>query len=690
MTILTLTSAASRTSASGDGPDSRQWLEEVESPRALAWVHEHNARALAAVRDRAPFGDVERETRDVLLASDRIPMPNFRGEAVDNFWQDERAVRGIWRTTTLAGYAQENPPWETILDLDALAAREGENWVWAGADCLPEDPTRCLVSLSRGGKDAVVVREFDVATKSFIEGGFTLSEAKTRVTWWDADTLLVATEFGPDSLSPAGYPLEVRQWKRGEPLSQARRIYRGEPKDMSVHVWTLRDGDERHGLLLRMRSWLDMDAFELREDGTLRALSLPADIRLEDIYHGRLLTLLRSDWKVGDRTLLAGSAVAVPLSHPDQPELLLAPTASSAIDSIFRAGDAFYVESLVNVKSELQRGQLDAAGRLTLTPVDLPKGGTLRVFASARRQGHLLASYVDFLRPSEIFYLDPAGAPRSLRHAPARFDSSPYVSEQLFARSADGTRVPYFVVHSKNIVYNGQNPTWLTAYGGFELARVPYYLGATGRTWLDRGGVFVLANIRGGGEFGPAWHQQAIRENRVRVFEDFEAVAADLAQRQITSPAKLGISGGSNGGLLVGAVTMRHPELFGAVVCEVPLLDMLRYHLLLAGSSWMDEYGNPDDPAMREVLRSYSPYHNVRAGVRYPRILFMTSTKDDRVHPGHARKMAALLEEHGQDVLFYENTEGGHGGSANLEQMVLMESLEASFLWQTLGPPPEK
>lgn len=655
-------------------PDPHLWLEEVESPEALGWVRKRNEKSLATLTAGRRYAEVESSVRSIVLAKDRVPMPSLAKGWVTNFWQDATHVRGVWRRATVAEYERESPRWETLLDVDALARDEKENWVWKGASGLPPEHDRYLVFLSRGGKDASVVREFDVPTRSFVADGFVLPEAKSRVGWKDADTLLVATDFGPGSLTRSGYPRLLKEWKRGGGRSE---VLAGLESDVSVSGSTVFRPEGRWTFLRRSPAFFQTETRLLEADGTRRLLPLPLDASIQGGFQGSLLALLRSPWKGAP----AGSLAAVPLPAASEPEVLLAPGPRSSIQDVAVTRSAVYVQLLDDVKGRVVRFRRSGAG-WTKEPVDLPDHGSVGFVSSDPFDDRLYLRFESFLVPSTLYVLD-GDELRPVKRMPARFSAEGLAVEQREARSQDGTAVPYFVVRRKDA--GEDRPTLLYGYGGFEIPLTPSYLGVTGKVWLEAGGAYVLANIRGGGEFGPAWHQAALKERRQNAFDDFIAVAEDLVRRKVTSPRRLGIMGASNGGLLVGATFTQRPDLFGAVVCGVPLLDMTRFHKLLAGHSWVAEYGDPDDPAQGQAIRRWSPYQNVRAGVTYPKVFFVTSTKDDRVHPGHARKMVARMEAQGHDVLYFENIEGGHGAAANLEQRVRRSALEFSFLFRQLA-----
>ncbi len=676
--------------AAADAPDPRLWLEQIESPRALAWVKGQDEKTLSQLRADPRWKSVEADARAVTLASDRIPWPSLRGGRLYNFWQDSAHVRGIWRRTTPEEYRKPSPRWETVLDLDALAAAEKENWVWKGADCLQPEQSRCLLSLSRGGGDAVVVREFDADKKAFVAGGFYLPEAKSDVAWFAADALLVGTDFGPGTLTRAGYPRVVKLWKRGRPLSEARTVYEGRVEDVSVSPSVQRRPEGRLAVVEEALDFFSSRKFLVGADGAAREIPLPRGAELRGWYDGRVLASLRAPWVVAGATIPAGALIALPADAKDAAavETVWTPTAETSLQGVSSARSALYLSTLDDVQGVLLRARRDGA-RWSVSRLPFASGASLNVAAADDFSDLLLVDVETFLTPSSILAWDGGAAhpkPETWRSLPARFDASGLSAEQRWAVSRDGTRVPYFLVRRSSAPFDGTTPTLLYGYGGFEISLDPYYLATVGRLWLSRGGAFALANIRGGGEFGPRWHEAALKEHRQRAFDDFEAVAEDLSKTKETSPRRLAIQGGSNGGLLVATALTQRPELFGAVLCEVPLTDMLRYSHLLAGNSWVGEYGDPDVPAQAAYLRRYSPYQNVRSDARYPPALIYSSTKDDRVDPGHARKFAARLEEAGQPVLYYENTEGGHSAAANLEQTVKRYAIEYTFLLKELMP----
>ncbi len=694
--LLTPLAAMTQTTAAAapDAEDPYAWLEEVQGERALAWVRERNALTQKQLQQQPEFGALRKELLDVLNSRDRIPAISRRGDFVYNLWQDEQHKRGLWRRTTLTEYRKAQPAWETVLDLDALGAAEKESWVFAGANCLAPEYRHCLLSLSRGGSDARVVREFDLQEKRFVAGGFELPEAKSEVEWIDANSIYVGTDFGPGSLTDSGYVRVIKRWKRGTPLAEATTVFEGERSDVAASVSVDKSRGFERTLFSRALDFYNSRHWLLQHDGRLQALDLPTDVQPQ-FWGSKLLLTLRQDWRIGDTvhaagSLLIGDAQAV-LRGERQFQTLFKPSGTRSLAGYGLTRSRVLLNISDKVASRLE--EWDFSGKTpALRPVKAPFPGTLSLaslhdpaLAKDVLAERYLLQYTDFLTPDTL-YLAQTGsdAREALKSRLPLFDAQGMRAEQLFARSADGTEVPYFVVWPAGAKADGKNPTLLYGYGGFEVPLQPWYSGGFGRAWYRRGGVLVLANIRGGGEFGPSWHQAATRENKQKSYDDFIAVAEDLIRRGISSREHLGIMGGSNGGLLVGAVMVQRPELFKAVVCQVPLLDMRRYHKLLAGASWMAEYGDPDKAEDWAFISKYSPYQNVRADRRYPQLLFTTSTRDDRVHPGHARKMAARMLAQGHELLYYENIEGGHGGAADNEQRATLQAMEYSHLWQQL------
>ena len=670
------------------------WLEEVEGAEALAWAAEQNAFAVPRLQGDARFESVRKEIENLLTSDDRIPMPDLIDGQIYNFWQDDSHVRGLLRRTSLESYMSDDPQWETIIDIDSLAMKEDANWVYKGRSCLQNDPHRCLLRLSDGGKDAVVLREFDLDDKNFVEGGFTVAEAKTNVDWLNADTLLIGTDFGEGSLTSSGYARTLRIWPRGSDINDAEQIIEADSQDMSIGVSTVKGKDSLYSFVTRRPDFFSEQNWLITPQRTLAEIPLPIDVSLQGVFGDKLIALMRSDWSPNDRIYPAGSLIAVDLDESVKSgtaagvSILLNPVVEEQLDAITSVSmtrDSIYVAALKDVSGTLLRIRPAKAETWETARIQLPENGAIRLVSADSFTDTLMVSYQSFLTPSTLYLISGDDQPLAVKTLSPQFETAPFVVKQHFATSADNTQIPYYVVRHRDTPMIGTTPTQLTAYGGFELSRTPTYMSAQSQAWLARGGAYVLANIRGGGEYGPQWHQSALLENRQLVFEDFISVAEDLITRGLTSPKHLGISGGSNGGLLVTATMVKRPDLFNAVIASVPLIDMLRYHLLLAGASWMAEYGNPDNPQHYEFISQYSPYQNMKADSEYPEIFLWTNPKDDRVHPGHARKMAARMLEQGHDLIYFENAEGGHGGGANLSQLAMTQSMEVVYLLQQLS-----
>ncbi len=668
--------------------DPHQWLEDVGGDKPLDWVRAQNARTDATLGASAEFKRVEAGIREVLDSDAKIPGVQKIGDWYYNFWKDRNHERGVWRRTTLEEYRKPNPAWETVIDLDALNKAEGENWVWHGADCLRPDYRRCLVALSRGGADADVTREFDTVDKAWIEGGFFRPEAKGALSWIDQDTVYVYTDFGPGTMTESGYPRVVKRWKRGTPLAGARVVYEGKADDMYISAFHDDTPGFERDFASRTLAFYNDELYLVGADGKLTRVDAPNSAN-KSVKREWLTLELREPWTVGGREYKAGSLLAAKfddfMAGKREFEVLFEPTGRSSLAGFAWTRSHLVLNVLDDVKSRLSVLTPGADGWKRSIFTGAPEFGTIGIVAvDSDESDAVWLSSSDYLTPPTLSLAPIGRKPEVLKSMPAFFDASNDVIEQHFATSKDGTRVPYFLVRPKDLKADGRNPTLLYGYGGFEIPMLPGYSGGLGRSWLDQGGVYVVANIRGGGEYGPRWHQAALKANRHKAYEDFAAVAQDLFKRGITSPRHLGAQGGSNGGLLMGNMLTQYPELFGAIVVQVPLLDMKRYNKLLAGASWMAEYGNPDT-ADWEFIQHFSPYHLFDPSKDYPPVLFTTSTRDDRVHPGHARKMAAKMIEAGKDVTYYENIEGGHGGAANNAQAAHMSALAYRFLWERLS-----
>jgi prolyl oligopeptidase len=665
------------------------WLEEVEGEEALAWAEEQNEISLGYLESLPNFEPLFQRNLEIYNSDDRIPMPGIRGEFVYNYWRNADHKRGLWRRMKLDAYLAGGAEWEIVLDLDALAEAEGEDWVWKGASCLRPEYRLCLLNLSRGGADATVVREFDTAAGAFVEGGYFLPEAKSRVGWIDEDTLFAGTDFGEGSLTDSGYPRTVRFWKRGEALEAAPEAFAGETVDVAAGAYRSWDGDTSYDIAYRTPSFFTQQSYLLDVDGNAQRIEIPEDAVFRGVLKGQMLITLRTDWTVGDATYPQGALLSV-----DFADFMAGGRGFQVVfepsETVFlgRGGMASTKDYLVlnlldNVVSRMMRFEL-VDGRWVGEDLETEKNGAISLTAASDDSNDLFYVYEGFLKPDTLFHSANGGAEaKAMKSLPEFFDADGMTVEQHFATSKDGTRVPYFLVLPKGFEANGSTPTLIYGYGGFQISRAPSYSATVGHAWLSRGGAFVVANIRGGGEYGPAWHQAALKENRQRAYDDFIAIGEDLVQRGITSPSHMGIRGGSNGGLLTGVMLTQRPDLWNAVVVQVPLLDMKRFNKLLAGASWMAEYGDPDTDDW-QFIKEYSPYHNLQAGVEYPKAFFTTSTRDDRVHPAHARKMVARMNEMGVDLLYYENMVGGHAGASDNTQAARNEALIYSYLWDQL------
>lgn len=664
------------------------WLEGVEDAKALDWVRGENAKTQAELTGTAEFAALRDDLRAIMDSNARIPGVTKMGGHYYNFWRDKANPAGLWRRTTLAEYRKPEPAWEVLIDLDALNKAENANWVWHGADCLKPAYDRCLIALSRGGADADETREFDLAGKRWLKDGFFRPEAKGALGWKSRDEVYVYTDFGAGSMTESGYPRIAKLWRRGTPLASAKTVYEGRADDM--YIAALHDdttGFERD-FVSRTLAFYNDELYLIRADGSLAKVDAPNSAQ-KNVHKQHLLLELREPWTVAGTTYPAGALIAADfdafMRGKREFRVLFEPSATTSLAGYSWTKDFLLLNVLDDVKNRIS--VLDPAKGWAARPLaGAPSFGTLSVSAVDDEESNdYFLTVTDYLTPTALMLGSVDAAPETLKQLPAFFDASQHRISQNFAVSKDGTRVPYFMVSRKDMALDGDNPTLLYGYGGFEISLTPSYSASVGRAWLSQGGVYVVANIRGGGEYGPRWHQAALKANRNKAYEDFAAVAEELIARKVTQPKRLGIQGGSNGGLLMGNMTVMYPQLFGAVVCQVPLLDMKRYHKLLAGASWMAEYGNPDTDDWN-FLKAYSPYQNVRADGTYPPVLFTTSTRDDRVHPGHARKMMARMAEQGHDVRYYENIEGGHGGAANNEQAAFMQALAYTFLKQQLFP----
>ncbi len=667
--------------------DPYMWLEDVDSERSMEFVNQHNTGSVDVLNKLPTYQPIYDKCLEIYNSTDRIVYPTTYGDFIYNFWQDKEHVRGIWRRSPKADYIAGNPKWEILMDIDAMSEADGVKWVYKGAAGLYPKYDRFLVSLSNGGGDAVVIKEFDVNKKAFVENGFTVEEAKGGVSYIDENTVIISTDFGPGSMTTSGYPSQAKVWKRGTALKDATLIYTGDINDVGAWGGVMRDGAKAYTIISRAITFYTSETYVWMDNKAVK-LELPEDAESNGFINNQYIIALKSDWTVRGVTYKQGDLISLDftelLKGVYQIQLIYRPDEFSSISGVSATKNKLLLELISNVNGELYVYTF-SQNVWTKEKVKAPEYGKISVVDADEFSDKYYFNFANFLTPTTLYYADAAsGDVKAIKSLPAYFVGCKLNVEQFNATSGDGTLVPYFIVSSKTAANNGHNPTLLYAYGGFESSSLPFYSGTVGTAWLERGGVYVLANIRGGGEYGPKWHQAGLKEKRQNVYNDFHAVAEDLIKRKITAPEHLGIMGGSNGGLLMGVAFTQRPDLYKAVVCQVPLLDMERYNKLLAGASWMGEYGNPDIPEEWAFIKKYSPYHNLKENAAYPEVFFTTSTRDDRVHPGHARKMVAKMVSMGYKVYYYENIEGGHAGASTNEQRAKSAALEYSYLWMKL------
>jgi len=663
------------------------WLEEVDGEKALEFVENQNEITLERLQKVEEYDKIYDRCLEIYNSSDKIVYPRIYGDYVYNFWKDADHIRGIWRRSPKKDFMAGTPNWQILLDLDKMSEEDDIKWVYKGVSGLYPEYDRFLVRLSKGGGDAVVIKEFDANKGAFIEDGFSIDESKGGASYVDKNTLILSSDFGEGTMTTSGYPRQVKLWKRGTPLSEAQLIFECEPDYISAGGFVFRDGDKSYTGLYRGKSFYSREYF-IWDNGKLIQLDLQEDANFEGLIHDQLIVSIKSDWVVNGDTYAKGDIVSLDftefLNGNKKIQMILRPDEFSSVSGISTTKNRMLANLLSNVSSELYTYSYEG-GKWSHKKVDAPEYGTISVIATDEFSDEYFFEFENFLTPSTVYRADAStGKVSAYKSLSAYFDGSQYEVQQFKSKSKDGTMVPYFVVGPKNMKLDGSNPTLIYAYGGYEVPILPFYSGTFGTSWLENGGVFVLANIRGGGEYGPKWHQAGLKEKRQNVFDDFYAVAEDVISKKISSPEHLGCMGGSNGGLLVGVAFTQRPDLYNAVVCQVPLLDMQRYNKLLAGASWMGEYGNPDIPEEWDYLKKYSPYHNLKKDMDYPEVFFYTSTRDDRVHPGHARKMAAKMIDMGDPILYYENTEGGHAGSSTNEQSAKSSAMTFSYLLMKL------
>ncbi|MGA1807863.1 prolyl oligopeptidase family serine peptidase [Sphingobium sp. WW5] len=692
--LMTMVSAALLTGAGAPSPapadDPFVWLEDWTGPRAMQWVEAENKATVATLQGDPRYAGYYRDALAIASAKDRIAMPMLIHGRIYNFWRDADHPQGVWRYTSEADYASASPNWTTVLDLDALSRAEGKKWVWKGAIILDPEERIALLALSDGGEDAVRLREFDLVDGRFVPGGFDIPNAKQDAAWLDKDSLLLSRDWGADSLTKSGYPFIIKTLKRGQKLDDAQEVFRGAASDqlMSMPI-LLSDGQgNRAAFLFRGITFFGNETWLLTAQGTKR-LALPAKSQLQGMVDGQVLIQTSEEWTSGGVTVPAGALASVALKALQDggvltPEILFAPTPRQSIDGVVATKNRVVLSLNDNVRGRVRVYAHGATG-WTAQPVDLPDNATISTVAASDKSDQVYLAVAGFLAPTTLWAMDAAAPkPVQVKAMPARFDAAGLVVEQFEATSTDGTKIPYFIVHKKGMTPDGSTPTIMTAYGGFEVPMTPSYAAITGKLWLERGNSFALANIRGGGEFGPAWHEAGLKTKRQIIYDDFAAVAQDIFVRKLSSPQKFGIYGGSNGGLLMGVAFNQHPELWNGVVIQVPLLDMIRYEQIAAGASWVDEYGSVSVPEEKAFLEKISPYANIRKGETYPTPYIWTTTKDDRVGPQHARKFAARLKDYGLPYLFYEDTAGGHSGDADIEQGARLQAMQMVYFSQRL------
>lgn len=667
--------------------DKYLWLEEVESQKALEFVASQNKTTIEEISTQKDYQSIYDKSLEIYNSNEKIAYPSILGNYVYNFWKDENHVRGIWRRSLLNSYKSGNPVWETLLDIDEISKKDDRKWVYKGSSGLYPDYNRFLVQLSEGGGDAVVTKEFDVNKKQFIENGFSIDESKGNAEYIDENTLIVSSDFGEGTMTTSGYPSQVKLWKRGTMLKDAQLIYKGESSDVGTWGGVMRDGSQAYTMISRLKTFYTSHSLIWDNNKTIK-LDIPEDASPSAILNNQMIIQLKSNWTVNAKTYKTGTLISINFSEllkgNKEIKLIIEPDEFSSISGVSTTKNKLLIELLTNVTSQLHIYSFENE-KWTSEKVNAPGFGTISVAATEDLSDQYFFNFTNFITPTTLYSADAGkNTFKTYKSLPAFFDANKYEIKQHKAKSKDGTMIPYFMVAAKGMKNHSTNPTLVYAYGGFEVSLTPFYASTFGVAWLDKGGVFVLANIRGGGEFGPKWHQDGKKEKRQNVFDDLYAVSEDLISKKVSSPKHLGVMGGSNGGLLVGVAFTQRPDLYNAVVCQVPLLDMQRYNKLLAGASWMGEYGNPDVPEDWEYIKKYSPYHNLKKGTEYPEVYFGTSTLDDRVHPGHARKMVAKMNDMGYKTFYYENTEGGHAGSSTNEQRAKSNALTFSYLLMKL------
>lgn len=681
--LILSTPSVAEESMADTSTDPYLWLEEVEGEKALAWVREQNERTLGELEADERYEQLYADALEILTSDDRIPYGSLRGKWVYNFWQDEAHVRGLWRRTTKKSYKTDAPEWDVILDFDELAKAEDENWVFQGSNCLEPDRDRCMITLSRGGKDAAVKREFSIAERKFVDDGFVMPEAKSDFSWLDENTAVVSSDWGPGTTTESGYPRIVKLWKRGTPLEKAEVLFEGETKDVGSWGYVIRRPTGNHVFVVRGVTFYENERYYRRPNGKLEKLPLPPKTDMTGVLGRQAIIKIDEDWEYQNKTYKLGSLLAFDLDT-SKVEVIFEPTERVVFDGAVVTKSSIVVTLLDNVVSRVKRYKRKG-GQWVGRDVPVRDNGNVSVTSATAYADDFLINYEDPVTPDSLYYVSKRNRVKKWKQLRPFYDATGVVVKRGTATSKDGTKVPYFVIAQKDVLDKGPAPTLLYGYGGFQIPVRPGYSSVMGKLWVERGGVYVIASIRGGGEFGPAWHQAALKHHRQRAYDDFHAVAETLIQTKVTTHEKLGIRGGSNGGLLMGVAYTQRPDLYTGVLCLVPLLDMVRYDKLPPGASWVAEYGDPDDPDDLAYIKTYSPYQNLKKDKEYPKVFFLTSTKDDRVHPGHARKMAARMAEYGHPFYYFENIEGGHGAAANQKQRAHELALEITYLNRVLA-----
>jgi prolyl oligopeptidase len=694
ISILSLSMLVACTGKTGEKTvkDNYLWLEEIQGEKPKAFAEKRSRASLEFFQKDTKFNQTEKDILNILDDEGKIPYASIKGEWVYNFWKDEKSVRGLYRRMLLNDYRKGSESWETVFDLDLISKNEGENWVLKGVDFEDSQNKRALLTLSRGGKDASVVREFDIEKKQFVKDGFITIEGKTSLNWLNENQIIAGVTLKGETPTKGGYFRKLRLWNRGEKIEESKVLFEmGEDKQFTW-PW-IRNKDQKVWIMMAPEGYktifyhLDLTTFKTTK------LPLHQDISLSGEKEGDLFFKALKDLELGGISYKSGdifymSENSLIEKGKVESKLLIRPKAHQTLNYFMITKSRILADFMEDVKTKiLEFRKTDKGYQESHFPVPDPDS-KVSIYSYDDERDDFFLIQEGFLRPESLYYFSPKKKKfEFLKEGKKYFNADNLKVEQHFATSKDGTKVPYFQVSKKDLKLDGSHPTLQYGYGGFNHSMLPFYSKVQGRYWLEKGGVYVLTNIRGGDEYGPRWHQSALKLNRHKSYEDFFAISEDLIARKVTSPKKLAIMGGSNGGLLMGVAFTQRPELYASVICNVPLLDMERYHKLLAGHLWIGEYGSVDQKEMRDYLLSYSPYHNVKSlkKTRYPEIFFYTSTLDDRVHPGHARKMVAKMEDLGHKVYYYENMEGGHAGASNNKHVAKKLAMQYSFLYLTLG-----